>query len=175
MPVIIPPTWVYINLNRDCGGSDYGYARGDNGSAAPGCAVLVAMLIVISYFVCVMYKDSPSKIYEKELKYGTEKILAAAHTDAVNSVNTINIDEYEFGSAMAAKLDSAYYARKITMFIKRSGTEFLVWKPDVTKKVYVLTVDENRIAKDAKFLKLSNGYKRAVEQLAVQRRISKQK
>ena len=179
MPVIIPATCLYFNLDDgddDDGSNGGGHTGGGgNGSGCVGCAALLGVLITVSYFAYLEYKGSPSKIYEKELKYGTEQILNIAHVDAVNSANTINVDEYELVSPRVAKRDSACYARKITRFIKRSGTEFLGWEPDVTRKIYVLTVDKNRIAKDTNFVKLSNGYKHAVEQLAVQRRISKQK
>ena len=181
MPVIIPPTYLYFNSDEDDG--SYGGGLDPNWMKGLTWGMIISIPVVVVFMMFLRHRDSPSKIYEKELKYGTEQILNVAHNDAVNSANTINIDEYEFVSPMVAKCDSARYARKITRFIKRSGTAFLGWKPDTTIRFggswveinYVLTVDENRIAKDTNFLKLSNGYKRAVEQLAVQRRISKQK
>jgi len=181
MPVIVPPTYLYFNSDEDDGA--YGGGFDDDSMTGISLGMILSALFIIPYFAYLEYKDSPSKIYEKELKYGTEQILNAVHNDAVNFANTININEYEFVSPRVAKRDSARYARKITRFIKHSGTAFLGWEPDTTIKFggswveinYVLTVDKKLIAKDTNFLKLSNGYKRAVEQLAVQRRISKQK
>lgn len=180
MVTIVPPTYLYNNSDDDNGG--YG---GFDPDLAKGFSLgmLIGVFIIVPYFAYLEYMDSPSKIYEKELKHGTEQILTAAHADAVNSAHTIDIDKYESVPQIVAKIDSARYARKITRFIKHSGTKFLGEEEIVTEKCnglfvkisYDLTVDKNLIAKDEKFIRLSNGYKRAVEQLAVQRRISKQK
>ena len=178
MVTIVPPTYLYSD-SAECGGG--GYDKYMDKGLTLGMAISIPTAILFILFL--HYTNSPNKVYEKELKSGTEQILASAHADAVNSASTVNLENYEFTSELKAKCDSLYYARKITRFIKHSGTEFLEWQPVTTVKFggswvetnYVLTVDKNLIAKDTNFLKLSNGYKRAVEQLAVQRRISKQK
>lgn len=119
----------------------------------------------------------------KEKKLCRDEILKSAHSDAVNSANTVNLADYEITSGFKAKCDSLYYARKISHFIHIKGQDFLYFKPimlysPVTHRVTKysrLTIDTERINKEPKFAKYVTGYKRSVEQLAVQRRISNQK
>lgn len=136
-------------------------------------AVIASLLLV--------YHMTPIARYKNEKKQGVKQILDSAHSDAVNSAYTINLADYEITSKLKAKCDSLYYARKVSHFIYINGNKFVKFKP-VIKEVYGVRhidldfgIDQNLICKDPKFNKYLTGYKKSVQQLAVQRRISNQK
>ena len=66
MPVIIPPTYLYFNSDED----DGAYGGGFDNDLMTGISLgmILSVLFIIPCFAYLEYKDSPSKIYEKELK-----------------------------------------------------------------------------------------------------------
>ena len=143
--------------------------------------ILVIFCFVLIYPVTPRGWDAIAN--RKEKKICRNEILKSAHSDAVNSANTVNLANYEITSGFKAKRDSLYYAIAIFDFVQIEGQDFLSFEPmmlysPVTKRVTKysrLTIDTERISKEPKLAKYVAGYKRSVEQLAVQRRISKQK
>lgn len=142
----------------------------------------------ISALSCILaifqlgYYITPIARHKDAKKQGVKQILNSAHSDAANSAYTINLADYETTSKIKAKCDSLYYARKVSHFIYLNGNKFVKPKP-ITKEVYgvryvigyVAEIDQNRIYQDPKFNKYLTGYKKSVQQLAVQRRINNQR
>lgn len=122
----------------------------------------------------------------KAKEQGTKQILESAHYRAVNSIDTINIAEYELVSNRRAERDSARCARKVKKFIKHSGNRYLYRLLENPRDYisYVLQGDESvgtiilktdLVNKEPEFQKILHDYEVAIQQLAVQRRISNQK
>lgn len=104
-------------------------------------------------------------------KDGAKRVLESLHSDAIRSANTVNFSDCQIVSQGALERDSAHYAREIRRFVRKSGYDYLYWD-DCDNGI---RFDVSGCKYDLRRQQCANGYKQAVRQLAVQRRISNQK
>lgn len=104
-------------------------------------------------------------------KDGAKRVLKSLHSDAIRSANTANFSDYQVVSQRELERDSARYAREIQRIIRNSGYDYLYWD-DCDNGI---RFDVSGCKYDLRRQQCANGYKQAVRQLAVQRRISNQK
>jgi len=127
------------------------------------------MLGVVSYFWLV----NPACARASARKDGAQRVLESLHSDAIRSANTASFSDYTVIPQRELERDSAHYAREIRHFIRNSEYKYLCRKG----RVYQFDMDRwvRWGMRDAEVQQWTDGYKQAVGQLAMQRRIPKQK
>ena len=137
-------------------------------------AVLAAFIIVsmIGLYGTLLYV--PKKVRDATPR-ATKEILTAAHADAVKTANALNLADYEPVSPETAQRDSARYARRINLFVKYHGEDYLVRHNPYPYDKQYYAISTNSLLEEPKLQKLVGKYKNTVQQLEMNRRHQRQK
>jgi len=119
------------------------------------------------------------KEYDNARKQGTDEILQYAYWQAVNSIDTIDFAKYQFVSPEQAKRDSARYAKECHKFVKNTGVNYLILNGKMHENRLLglsfatpgYSLRKGAIYKQRDFQVPLKNYQRAVQHLAVQRKI----
>lgn len=138
---------------------------------------IIDILLISSIIIKLPWfqKSAWEQDCERIQKQGTKQILDDAHSRAVNSVDTIDIADYQIVSSRRARRDSTRCAKKVGKFIKNTGDKYIVWKKQHFVNGYELVIDKDAMIKESELRKLINDYEHAVQQLAVYRSDFRQK
>lgn len=152
---------------------------------SPGCGAYVLLCLTVAVFFGIAYFED-TKPHNNHIKQETKKILDTAHKEAVNSVDTLDLQGF-FVNTESARKDSARLATEMLGWMKYQGENprFCDYKQvydtvdmgngqtgfKLSKHMWYINV--SKAMKDPCFAKTYNQYRKTIKQLEIAHRQNK--
>lgn len=154
---------------------------------SPGCGEYILLCLTVAVFFGIAYFED-TKPHNEYVQNKTKSILSQAHKEAVNSVDTLDLQGL-FVNTESANKDSLRLAKEMHNWMKYQGENprFCDYKQiynkvdmENGKKGFQLSknmwhINTSKAMKDPDFAKIYNQYCQTIKQLEIARRQNKYK